>query len=45
MQRPLITLTVIVREGGRSSTPRLLDSIAEFPAYWMPAFAGMTSNI
>jgi hypothetical protein len=27
---------------GRSSTPRLLDSIASFPTYWIPAFAGMT---
>src|SRR6185369_14464003 len=29
---------------GRPSTPRLLDSIAGFPAYWIPAFAGMTSG-
>jgi hypothetical protein len=28
---------------GRTSTPRLLDSITGFPAYWIPAFAGMTS--
>ena len=28
---------------GRSSTPRLLGSTAGFPAYWIPAFAGMTS--
>jgi len=28
---------------GRPSTPRLLGSIASFPAYWIPAFAGMTS--
>jgi hypothetical protein len=29
---------------GRPSTPRLLGSIASFPAYWIPAFAGMTSG-
>jgi hypothetical protein len=29
---------------GRPSTPRLLDSIAGFPAYWIPAYAGMTSD-
>jgi hypothetical protein len=34
--------TVIVRAGGRSSTPRILDSIADGCVYWMPAFAGMT---
>jgi len=28
---------------GRPSTPRLLGSITGFPAYWIPAFAGMTS--
>jgi hypothetical protein len=28
----------------RSSTPRLLGLIAGFPAYWIPAFAGMTSG-
>jgi hypothetical protein len=33
---------VIVRESGRSSTPRLLDSISDGGDYWMPAFAGMT---
>jgi hypothetical protein len=33
---------VIVREGGRSSTPRPFDSIADVGDYWMPAFAGMT---
>ena len=27
---------------GRPSTPRLLDSISGFPAYWISAFAGMT---
>jgi hypothetical protein len=36
---------VIVREGGRSSTPRHLDSVAEGGDYWMPAFAGMTACI
>jgi hypothetical protein len=35
---------VIVREGGRSSTPGHLDSTAEASDYWMPAFAGMTAN-
>jgi hypothetical protein len=34
---------VIVREGGRSGIPRLLDSIAGRGDYWMPAFAGMTA--
>jgi hypothetical protein len=29
---------------GRSSTPRLLDSNSGFTAYWIPAFAGMTSG-
>jgi hypothetical protein len=29
---------------GRPSTPRLLGSTTGFPAYWMPAFAGMTSG-
>ncbi|MEH2529214.1 hypothetical protein V1277_004410 [Bradyrhizobium sp. AZCC 1588] len=29
---------------GRPSTPRLLGSIAGFPAYWIPAFAGTTSG-
>ena len=28
---------------GRPSTPRLLGLISGFPAYWIPAFAGMTS--
>jgi hypothetical protein len=28
---------------GRPSTPRLLDSSTGFPAYWIPAFAGMTN--
>jgi hypothetical protein len=45
MHRSLTTLAVIVREGGRSSTLRPNGSIAGFPAYWMPAFAGMTTNI
>ncbi|SDN64173.1 hypothetical protein SAMN05444050_2054 [Afipia sp. GAS231] len=27
---------------GRPSTPRPLGSISGFPAYWIPAFAGMT---
>jgi hypothetical protein len=34
---------VIVREGGRSSTLRPLDSISGGGDYWMPAFAGMTT--
>jgi hypothetical protein len=34
---------VIVRESGRSSTPRLLDSISDGCDYWIPAFAGMTA--
>jgi len=38
-----VRYAVIVREGGRSSTPRLRGSIAEAGGYWMPAFAGMTS--
>jgi hypothetical protein len=29
---------------GRPSTPRPLDLISGFPAYWIPAFAGMTSG-
>jgi hypothetical protein len=33
---------VIVREGGRSSTPRLFGSITDASDYGMPAFAGMT---
>jgi hypothetical protein len=28
---------------GRPSTPRLLGLITAVPAYWIPAFAGMTS--
>ena len=28
---------------GRSSTPRPIGSNTGFPAYWIPAFAGMTS--
>jgi hypothetical protein len=28
---------------GRPSTPRPIGSTAGFPAYWIPAFAGMTS--
>jgi len=36
---------VIVREGGRSSTPRRLDSIADACDYWMPAFAGVTALV
>jgi hypothetical protein len=35
--------SVIVREGGRSSIPRLLDSIRRGGDCWMPAFAGMTT--
>jgi hypothetical protein len=35
---------VIVREGGRSSTPWLLDSIADARDCWMPASAGMTGS-
>jgi hypothetical protein len=40
----LFILSVIVREGGRSSTPRALDSISGAGDYWMPAFAGMTGG-
>ena len=29
---------------GRSSTPRPVDLNSGFPAYWIPAFAGMTSG-
>jgi hypothetical protein len=29
---------------GRPSTPRLLGVNSAFPAYWIPAFAGMTSR-
>src|SRR5882672_12097795 len=36
--------TVIVREGGRSSTLRLLDFSSDAGDYWMPAFAGMTGG-
>jgi hypothetical protein len=39
-----ICSVVIVREGGRSSTPRLLGSIAGDNDYWMPAFAGHDSS-
>jgi hypothetical protein len=39
--RPTHSPAVIVRESGRSSTPRLFDSIAGACDYWMPAFAGM----
>src|SRR6202165_3281718 len=35
---------VIVREGGRSSTPPALDSISDAGDYWIPAFAGMTAG-
>jgi hypothetical protein len=38
-----VPTAVIVREGGRSSTLRLLDSISGVGDYWMPAFAGMTT--
>jgi hypothetical protein len=38
-----VRYAVIVREGGRSSTPRRLGCIADVGDYWMPAFAGMTS--
>jgi hypothetical protein len=34
---------VFTQATGRPSTPRLLGSIAGFAAYWIPAFAGMTS--
>jgi hypothetical protein len=34
---------VIVRERGRSSIPRVLDSISDGGDYVMPAFAGMKS--
>jgi hypothetical protein len=44
--RPFSILrVVIVREGGRSSIPRLVDSIAGAGDYWMPAFAGMTGRV
>ena len=33
-------LDVIVREGGRSSTPRRLGSTMTLAYYWIPAFAG-----
>ena len=36
--------SAIVREGGPSSTPRALDSIAVACDYRMPAFAGMTTS-
>jgi hypothetical protein len=44
---PLSPYTPLSSPGstGRSSTPRLLGSIAGFPAYWIPAFAGMTSYV
>jgi len=29
---------------GRPSTPRPIGLISGFPAYWIPAFAGMTSG-
>jgi hypothetical protein len=29
---------------GRSGTPPLFDLVTGFPAYWIPAFAGMTSG-
>ena len=29
---------------GRPSTPRPIRSTTGFPAYWVPAFAGMTSG-
>jgi hypothetical protein len=35
-----ICSVVIVREGGRSSTPRLLGSIAGDNDYWMPRLRG-----
>jgi hypothetical protein len=34
------TLAVIVREGGRSSTPRQVDSITGSGDYWMPRLRG-----
>jgi hypothetical protein len=36
--------TVILREGGVSSTPRILVSIVNVSEYWMPACAGMTGG-
>src|SRR3981081_3757202 len=42
--RPTHSPAVIVRESGRSSTPRLFESIAGACDYWMPAFAGMTKK-
>jgi hypothetical protein len=41
----ILRVVVIVREGGRSSSPRLLDFIADVSDYWMPAFAGMTGGV
>jgi hypothetical protein len=35
-----IHAAVIVREGGRSSTPRLRGSIAGAGDYWMPRLRG-----
>ncbi len=29
---------------GRPSTPRPIGLTSDFPAYWIPAFAGMTSG-
>jgi hypothetical protein len=45
MQRERATYsTVIVRESGRSSIPEKLVISREAAAYWIPAFAGMTTN-
>ena len=39
-----IISAVIVREGGRSSTPEQMLRNREAAAYWIPAFAGMTAS-
>jgi hypothetical protein len=36
---------VFTRETGRPSTPLPFGSIAGFPVYWVPAFAGTTSYV
>jgi hypothetical protein len=38
--RPLV-LFAVIRESGRSSTPRFLDLVAGASVYWKPGF-GMT---
>jgi hypothetical protein len=39
-----VSTAVIAREGGRTSTPRLIGSITTSLEYWFPAFAGMTAD-